>query len=115
LDGYWLGALINNAGIVCAGPLLFQPMEQVEAQIAINLLAPLALVRAFAPFLGTDPAQAGRRGGIINVSSSAGKVSSPTRGGYAISKHGLAGSIRCPSFGPVRLPMKPKAGSKPDS
>jgi len=89
LDGYRLGALINNAGIVCAGPLLLQPIEQVEAQIAVNLLAPLALIRAFAPFLGADPARSGPSGRIVNISSIAGKVSMPMMGGYAISKHGL--------------------------
>ena len=89
LGGDRLGALVNNAGIVSAGPLLLQPIEQIEAQIAINLLAPLALIRAFAPFLGTDPARPGPPGRIVNISSIAGKVSLPMMGGYAISKHGL--------------------------
>lgn len=89
LDGSRLGALVNNAGIVSAGPLLLQPIEQIEAQISINLLAPLALVRAFAPFLGTGPARRGPPGRIVNISSIAGKVALPMMGGYAISKHGL--------------------------
>ena len=49
-----LAGLVNNAGIAMPGPLLHLPLEEYRRQLEVNLIAPLALIQAFAPLLGTD-------------------------------------------------------------
>lgn len=84
-----LAGLVNNAGIATAGPLLHQPIEEFRRQIEINLVAQVAVVQAFAPLLGADPARSGPPGRIVNMSSVAGRLAAPFLGAYAASKHGL--------------------------
>ncbi len=92
-----LRGLVNNAGIVVAGPLLSMPMDEMRRQFDVNLFGVLAVTQAFAPLLGTDLARTGAPGRIVNVSSVSGQFAFPFAGPYVASKHaleGLSGSLR---------------------
>ena len=89
LNGKTLSGLVNNAGIAVAGPLQYLPMEDLDRQLDINLYGPLRITQAFLPMLGASKAFHGAPGRIVNMSSVAGKLSSPFMGPYAISKHAL--------------------------
>jgi hypothetical protein len=86
-----LAGLINNAGIAVPGPLLHLPLEEYRRQLEVNLIAPLGIIQAFAPLLGTDRGREGAPGRIVNISSVAGKVGVPFLGAYVASKHALEG------------------------
>jgi NAD(P)-dependent dehydrogenase (short-subunit alcohol dehydrogenase family) len=86
-----LAGLINNAGIAVPGPLLHLPLVEFRRQLEVNLIAPLGVIQAFAPLLGTDRGREGTPGRIVNISSVAGKVGIPFLGAYVASKHGLEG------------------------
>jgi NAD(P)-dependent dehydrogenase (short-subunit alcohol dehydrogenase family) len=75
-----LYGLVNNAGIVVAGPLEFMPLAALRAQFEANVVGLLALTQACLPLL-----RAGR-GRIVNMSSISGRFASPLLGPYAASK-----------------------------
>ncbi|ADB62708.1 short-chain dehydrogenase/reductase SDR (plasmid) [Haloterrigena turkmenica DSM 5511] len=81
-----IDCLVNNAGFGQAGAVEDVPDERVRAQFDVNVYGPLRLVRAVLPHM-----RAQRSGTIVNVSSIMGRVSYPTRGVYAGSKHALEG------------------------
>ena len=76
--GVW--GLVNNAGIVVAGPLEFLPGDALREQFEVNVFGALALTQAFLPLLRSA------RGRIVNVSSVNGRLASPFSGAYAGSK-----------------------------
>jgi short-subunit dehydrogenase len=78
--------LINNAAIETPLALADQTQDDVEAQIATNLVAPIELTRLFLPGM-----LARARGVIVNVSSMSGKVATPFNAIYAATKFGLNG------------------------
>ncbi|MEU5692692.1 SDR family oxidoreductase [Actinosynnema sp. NPDC020468] len=74
--------LVNNAGIVRDGALGAVRREDVEDQVATNLVAPLLLTQAALPSL--------RDGGVVvNVSTAVGQRGWPTNSAYAATKAGL--------------------------
>jgi len=79
--GVW--GLVNNAGIVVAGPLEFLPAEALREQFEVNVFGAVALTRAFLPLLRAA------RGRIVNVSSVNGRLAAPFTGAYAGSKFAL--------------------------
>ena len=79
-----LGALVNNAGYVQAGAVEDLSDELVRAQLETNVVAPIRLARLVLP--GMRERGTGR---IVNVSSVAGRLSTPLMGWYAASKHAL--------------------------
>lgn len=92
-----LRGLVNNAGILVAGPLLSISIEEMREQFEVNLFGVLAVTQAFAPLLGTDLARTGAPGRIVNISSVSGRFAFPFAGPYVASKHaleGLSGSLR---------------------
>jgi NAD(P)-dependent dehydrogenase (short-subunit alcohol dehydrogenase family) len=91
LNGGRLWGLVNNAGIAVAGPLLESTADEFRQQLEVNLIAPMMVIRAFAPLLGTDRALTGPPGRIVNISSVSGRVGFPFVGLYSASKHGLEG------------------------
>ena len=80
--GPW--GLVNNAGSVQSGAVEDVPDELVRAQLETNVLAPVRLARLFLPGMR---AQGGGR--IVNISSVAGRLSTPLLGWYCASKHAL--------------------------
>jgi NAD(P)-dependent dehydrogenase (short-subunit alcohol dehydrogenase family) len=78
-----LDGLVNNAGIVVAGPLELLPTEAFRRQLEVNVLGTHAVTRALLPWLRRA---AGR---IVLMGSISGRVTPPQYGAYAASKHAL--------------------------
>lgn len=78
-----LFALVNNAGISVGGPLELQSGDELRRQFEVNVFGVMAVTRAFLPLLKRA------RGRIVNVSSGAGRLSSPLLGAYCASKFAL--------------------------
>ncbi|EFH87252.1 SDR family NAD(P)-dependent oxidoreductase [Ktedonobacter racemifer] len=78
-----LHALLNNAGTAYGAPLEILPIQDLRAQIEVNAIAHLAVTQAFLPLLKLA------HGTIINISSIAGRFSSPITGAYSASKYAL--------------------------
>ena len=86
-----LVGLVNNAGIVVSGPLLYLRPSEYRRQLDVNMIAPLVVIQAFASLLGTDKKRQGPAGRIVNITSSGAKVPIPLLGAYSASKSGLEG------------------------
>src|SRR6202050_4622902 len=86
-----LAGLVNNAGIVVSGPLLYLRPSEYRRQLDVNMISPLVVIQAFAPLLGTDKRRQGPAGRIVNISSSGAKIPIPLIGAYSSSKCGLEG------------------------
>src|SRR5580658_1242157 len=86
-----LVGLVNNAGIVVSGPLLYLRPSEYRRQLEVNMISPLVVIQAFAPLLGTDKKRQGPTGRIVNITSSGAKVPIPLLGAYSASKCGLEG------------------------
>lgn len=86
-----LAGLVNNAGSVVSGPLLYIRPSEYRRQLETNMIGPLMVTQAFAPLLGTDKKRTGPAGRIVNISSSTAKVALPFIGAYTASKWGLEG------------------------
>ncbi|PSQ19522.1 oxidoreductase [Halobacteriales archaeon QS_8_65_32] len=81
-----LDCLVNNAGYGQFGPIEDVPAERVHEQFEVNVYGPHRLTRAVLPYMRDRG-----RGRIINVSSAAGRVSTPGMGIYNGSKFALEG------------------------
>ena len=86
-----LVGLVNNAGVVVSGPLLYLRPSEYRRQLEVNMISPLVVIQAFAPLLGLDKKRQGPTGRIVNISSSGAKVPIPLIGAYSSSKCGLEG------------------------
>lgn len=85
--------LVNNAGFATYRPFEQQPADEMEAMIAVNLMACLRLTRAFLPsFI------ARRSGAVVNVASVAGKFALTPNLVYTTAKHGLVAWSECLSY-----------------
>ena len=78
-----LAGLVNNAGIVVAGPLELLPLDEVRKQFEVNVIGQIAVTQAFLPLLRRA------RGRIVNMGSLNGRIAAPYLGPYAASKHAL--------------------------
>lgn len=78
-----LAGLVNNAGIGVEGPVEFLDINDWRYQFEVNLFGPAAVIRAFLPLVRSA------RGRIVNVSSAAGRASTPLLGAYCASKFAL--------------------------
>jgi short-subunit dehydrogenase len=90
-----LHMLVNNAGGAWRGTFAETGWANVERHMPLNFEAPLRLTEALLPLLRATAARhaadAERRVCIVNVSSTAGRVSRPGSGAYSASKFALAG------------------------
>ena len=80
--GLW--AVVNNAGYAQAGSVEDISDDLVRAQLETNVIAPIRIARLVLP--GMRERGEGR---IINMSSVAGRLSTPLMGWYCASKHAL--------------------------
>ncbi len=78
-----LVGLVNNAGIVVAGPLEILPLDQFRLQLEVNVVGLIAITQAFLPLLRKS------QGRIVNMGSLNGRVASPYLAPYSASKHAL--------------------------
>jgi len=79
--------LINNAGIATSGPLIHQPIAEIRRQFEVNVIGQINVIQVFFELLKIGE----RPGKIVNISSTAGKLSAPFLGAYSGSKHALEG------------------------
>jgi len=80
-----LFGLVNNAGIVNAGPLMDLPAEDIREQLEVNLIGVHLVTKAFFPLLLES------KGRIIMMSSNSGFFAAPFVGPYNVSKFALEG------------------------
>ena len=76
-----ISLLVNNAGFGTSGPFLDHPPERDAEQVRLNCEAVVTLTHAFLPGMVER-----RRGGIINVASTAGMQPIPYESVYAATK-----------------------------
>jgi NAD(P)-dependent dehydrogenase (short-subunit alcohol dehydrogenase family) len=81
-----IDVLVNNAGNFYAGYFEELAPEQIERQLATNLIGPMSVTRAVLPVMREQ-----RSGHIVSVSSGAGLVGFEFCSAYAASKFGLEG------------------------
>ncbi len=81
-----IDVLVANAALPASGMLLELSPEQIDRMLEVNLRAPVALARAFAPAMVQR-----HRGHMVFISSLAGKVASPASSIYSATKFGLRG------------------------
>jgi NAD(P)-dependent dehydrogenase (short-subunit alcohol dehydrogenase family) len=79
-----LHALVNNAGFAQSGAVEDVSSEQARAQLETNVIAPIRLTQLVLPRMR----ELGD-GRIVNISSVAGRLSTPLMGWYCASKHAL--------------------------
>ena len=80
--GLW--AVVNNAGYAQSGAVEDVDDQAARAQLETNVIAPMRIARLVLP--GMRERGEGR---IVNVSSVAGRLSTPLMGWYCASKHAL--------------------------
>ncbi len=78
-----LAGLVNNAGIVVAGPLEILPLDELRRQLEVNVVGQVAVLQAMLPLLRKA------RGRIVNISSVNGRFAPPYMAPYSASKHAL--------------------------
>ena len=81
-----IDVLVNNAGVSFKGFFEEMSPEQVDRQLATNLIGPMNVTRAVLPTMRRQ-----RSGHLIAISSGAGLVGFPYSSVYAASKFGLEG------------------------
>jgi NAD(P)-dependent dehydrogenase (short-subunit alcohol dehydrogenase family) len=79
--GLW--GLVNNAGVVVAGPIEYVSPQALRRQFDVNVFGTLELTQTCLPLLRAA------RGRIVNVSSVNGRVVTPFAGAYGASKFAL--------------------------
>ena len=79
-----IDVLVNNAGYALPGVCEEVALDDVRAQFEVNTVAALAMMQLVGPQMRGQ-----RQGRIINMSSISGRLSFPSLGMYAASKHAL--------------------------
>lgn len=72
--------LVNNAGIVVAGPVEALKMSEWRKQMDVNFFGLIETTKTFLPFIRD------LRGRVINISSINGRMAAPFMGAYSASK-----------------------------
>jgi len=81
-----IDVLVNNAGIIQAGPVDSMTLEDFERTMATHFWGPLYLIQAALPFM-----RANGSGKIVNIASIGGEISVPHLVPYSASKFALVG------------------------
>jgi uncharacterized protein len=86
-----LDLLVNNAGASWRGAFADTGWANVDRHMKLNFEAPLRLTEALLPLLRRTAAVRGSHGvSIVNIASTAGRVSRPGTGAYSASKAAFA-------------------------
>lgn len=86
-----LHLLVNNAGSSWRATFADGGWANVERHMKLNFEAPLRLTENLLPLLRRTASESSRRVAIVNVASTAARVSRPRAGAYSASKFALAG------------------------
>ena len=78
--------IVNNAGLFDLSPAHATDPAAFASALAVNLVAPFRVIRAFLPAMRERG-----RGHIVNIGSIADRVAFPDNGAYTASKFGLRG------------------------
>ena len=81
--GRGLYGLVNNAGVVVAGPMIEVDEDDMQFQMDVNLFGPYRVTKAFAPLIIES------QGRITTTGSISGILSGTFLGPYSMSKHGI--------------------------
>ncbi|QLQ25431.1 MAG: SDR family NAD(P)-dependent oxidoreductase [Dechloromonas sp.] len=95
-EGGQVDILINNAGFSQVGAVIDLSRDDLRRQYETNVIAPVAVTRAFLPLLRTAAARNGRAI-VANVGSIVGLFATPFAGAYCSSKaaiHSLSDALR---------------------
>ncbi len=84
-----LNLLVNNAGAAWRGRFDETGWANIERHMRLNFEAPVKLTEALLPLLKATAA-AGEKVAIVNIASTAARVSRPNSGAYSCSKFALA-------------------------
>jgi len=112
-----LDGLVNNAGIVVAGPVETVPLDDWRRQFETNVFGVIGVTQAFLPLLRRS------RGRVVMIGSISGRISYPLLGPYAASKYALEAvtdalrlelmpdgiSVTLIEPGPIRTPIWEKS------
>ena len=85
-----LHILINNSGVVKAGPLELQSQTDIREMFEVNVFGLIEVTRAFLPLMKFERRNKSTAK-IINISSTAGEIGIPFLGGYVATKHAVEG------------------------
>jgi short-subunit dehydrogenase len=86
-----LHLLVNNAGAAWRGTFADTGWANIERHMKLNFEAAVRLTESLLPLLRRTAASGDGRVSIVNVASTAGRVSRPVSGAYSASKFALAG------------------------
>jgi uncharacterized protein len=89
-----LHLLVNNAGAAWRGTFADTGWANIERHMKLDFEAPVRLTEALLPLLrrtAATPSDAGRRVAIVNIASTAARVSRPRSGAYSAAKFALVG------------------------
>jgi NAD(P)-dependent dehydrogenase (short-subunit alcohol dehydrogenase family) len=78
-----LFGLVNNAGIVVAGPVEFLALDELRRQLEVNVVGLVGVTQSLFPLLRAAP------GRIVLIGSSSGYLATPLMAAYAASKFAL--------------------------
>lgn len=81
-----LDAVVNNAGRGTLGAVASVEMDRMEEVFRLNVLAPVAVMKAAVPHLRKNP----NGGSVVNVSSQGENLALPLMGVYSVSKISLS-------------------------
>ncbi|WP_111719845.1 SDR family oxidoreductase [Homoserinimonas sp. OAct 916] len=96
-----IDVLVNNAGVMWAGPFDTEPDAATERQIAVNLLGVILGVKLAAPAM-----VARGSGHIITVASAASILTTPGEASYSATKHGVFGYMKAVRAELYRSPVR---------
>jgi NAD(P)-dependent dehydrogenase (short-subunit alcohol dehydrogenase family) len=82
-EGRGLWGLVNNAGVNQTGPMIEQPVSDIEFVFDVNVMGVVRVTQAFAPMVIES------RGRIVNISSISGVLAMYGYGAYTMSKHAV--------------------------
>lgn len=82
-EGRGLWGIVNNAGVNQTGPMIEQPVSDIEFVFDVNVMGVVRVTQAFAPMVIES------KGRIVNISSISGVLAMYGYGAYTMSKHAV--------------------------